>query len=111
MDFVPSPSNVSVPLEDQQPPIEVPYVAILTYDFAGFEGFPDRLGFVKDGRLDFESRSMDDCASLLQSWLYFGLLCEFIGQRIEVSKFVHPSLEGGGRQVLRWTPCGPRAVT
>jgi hypothetical protein len=55
MDFVPSPSNVSVPLEEQLPSIEVPYVATFTYNFEGFEGFPDRLGFVKDGQLDLET--------------------------------------------------------
>jgi hypothetical protein len=98
MDFVPSPSNVSIPLEDQLPPIEVPYVATFTYDFGGFEGFPDRLGFVKDGKLDLETRSIDDCASLLQSWLYFGVICEFAEGPIEVSKFVHPSLQVEGRE-------------
>ncbi|KAE9373224.1 hypothetical protein N431DRAFT_482315 [Stipitochalara longipes BDJ] len=110
MDFVPSPSNVSVPLEEQLPPIEVPYVATFTYDFEGFEGFPDRLGFVKDGQLDLETRSIDEFASLLQSWLYFGVICEFIERPIEVSKFVYPSLQEEGREVLRWSPCGYEAI-
>jgi hypothetical protein len=110
MDFVPSPSNISVPLEEQLLPIEVPYVSTFTYDFGGFEGFPDRLGFMKDGQLDLETRSIDDCASLLQSWLYFGTLCEFTERPIEVPKFVHPSMQEEGREVLRWKPCGHEAI-
>jgi hypothetical protein len=110
MDIVPSPSNISVPLEEQLPPLEVPYVATFTYDLGGFEGFPDRLGFTKDGQLNFEARSVDDCASFLQSWLYFGVICEFTERSIEIPQFVHPSLQDGGREVLRWNPCGHEAI-
>lgn len=53
IDFVPSPSNLSI--LDQLSPIEVPYVAIFTYDFGGFEGFFDRLGFAKDSQLNLET--------------------------------------------------------
>jgi hypothetical protein len=110
MDFVPSPSNISIPSEERMSPIEVPYVATFTYDFGDFEGFPNRLGFVKDGQLDLETRSIDDCASLLQSWLYFGVICEFTERPIEVPKFVHPSLQDEGSEVLRWNPCGHEAI-
>jgi hypothetical protein len=74
------------------------------------EGFPDRLGFMKDGQLDLETRSLDNCAPLLQSWLYFGTLSEFTELPIEVPKFVHPSMQEEGREVLRWNPCGQEAI-
>lgn len=75
MDHVPTPQGATA--------VEwrVPLVAIFTYDFLGFEDFPSRCGFSKDGQLDLE-HSSDDLTSMLQSWLYFGLLSEFLGRTI-----------------------------
>jgi hypothetical protein len=64
----------------------------------------------QDGQLDLETRSLDDCASLLQSWLYFGTLCEFTKRPIEVPKFVHPRVQEEWREILRWNPCGQEAI-
>ncbi|KAK4031246.1 hypothetical protein C8A01DRAFT_51599 [Parachaetomium inaequale] len=56
-------------------PIEVPYVSTLAFDNEDFETFPTRAGFPRvddhDGWLDTGS---DQIASLLQTWLYFGLI-------------------------------------
>ena len=77
-------------------------MARFPYDFLGFGDFPARLGFMKDGCLDLQHRSADDCVSLLQSWLYFGLLAEFAGRPIDIWKVIHPSLRDKGVQVVRW---------
>jgi hypothetical protein len=77
-------------------------VARFPYDFLGYEDFPARLGFMRDGCLDLQHRSTDDCISLLQSWLYFGLLAEFAGRPIDIWKIIHPSFRDNGVQVVRW---------
>lgn len=77
-------------------------MARFPYDFLGYEDFPARLGFMKDGCLDLQHRSTDDCISLLQSWLYFGLLAEFAGRPIDIWKVIHPSFRDKGVQVVRW---------
>ncbi|KAH8805251.1 hypothetical protein F5884DRAFT_885368 [Xylogone sp. PMI_703] len=69
--------------------IDVPLVALIPYDFdtKDFSRFPERHGFLdKDGNLDL-NRSVTEVASLLQSWLYFGLLAEFAGRSIDVNSF------------------------
>lgn len=87
-----------------------PYVATYPYDFGDFVSFPERMGFVRDGELDLESRSPDNCASLFQSWLFLGIICEFTQQSIELAKFVQPGLVEGGGEVLQWLRCGGEAM-
>lgn len=55
MDFVPSPSNVLVPLEDHPSFIGVPYVVTFAYNLKGFERFCNRSGFVKDSQLNLKT--------------------------------------------------------
>lgn len=86
MDHLPRPRHPIVPLE------EVPLVAGTPYDFLGFETFPYRKGFVKDGRLD-ESRPADELVSLMQSWLYFGLLEEILGYPLKQYDYILISKE------------------
>jgi hypothetical protein len=76
MDHVPVPQGYS---KDSW---YVPLVATFDYDFYDFGSFPQRHGFMmEDGGLNM-SRSSVDLASMLQSWLYFGLLSEFLDRQV-----------------------------
>jgi hypothetical protein len=70
-------------------PIDVPYVSTLAFDNEDFETFPTRAGFppVDDhnGWLDIGS---DQIASLLQTWLYFGLIAAVLDRDISHADFV-----------------------
>jgi len=72
MDHIPTPL-------DSLPGIDIPITKIVPYDFQGFTTFPSRYGFGSEKPLG-EEQSADDTASLMQSWLYFGLLAEFFGE-------------------------------
>lgn len=88
MDHLPSPLRSTIPH------VEVPFIAKLQYDFLGFETFPFRHGFVKDGKLD-TSRPPEQRAAPMQSWLYFGLLSEFTARPIVIGDFVKASSSTG----------------
>jgi hypothetical protein len=67
-------------------PVEVPYVAKFDYDISipgNFKNFPKQCGF------ESWDRPPEDLASLMQSWLYFGLISEVLGQSVEPTSFVH----------------------
>ena len=88
MDHVPKPPGSYIA------PIEVPLLAKLKYDFDGFDSFPYRHGFIKDGKLD-RFRSLDELTALMQSWLYFGLISEYIGKPINTEDFTYYSASAG----------------
>lgn len=46
-------------------------------------------------RRDSGTRTADDLNSLLQSWCYFGLLCEVFGRPVKKEDFVRTSEENG----------------
>lgn len=99
------------PLEDRLSSIEIPYVARIDYDSEGLEGFPVRSGFTNaEGQFDLETRSLEDCTSFIQSWLYFGVIGEFIQQPLQISKFIYPSAQNGGKDVLQWFPYGHELI-
>lgn len=78
MDYIPQ------PLSSVTPPIIVPLAAIIPYELGSFEDFPRRYGFAEEGgRLDLNTRTVPEVATVLQSWLYFGLLSEFLGRSVE----------------------------
>ena len=77
MDHLPCPSIV-----DES--IRVPYLSGPIYDNAGFDGYPQRMGW------DFEKqefhcffspggRTPQRAQAFLQSWLFFGMLSEVLG--------------------------------
>jgi hypothetical protein len=85
------------PPRDRVQGVKVPFVANFEnfeYDGRGlpFSEFGQRQGFSNKDRssssLEFRGKSMQEIASLLQSWLFFGLLEEFLGQRINRLLFV-----------------------
>lgn len=82
--------HIPKPLYSTNTSIEVPLLNIIPYDLLGFSSFPHRHGFAKNGKLDLDDHSEDDLASLLQSWLYFGLLAELTGQPVDLSIFSRP---------------------
>lgn len=66
-------------------PTEVPYVAQFEYDIALpgiFERFAHENGF---GDYD---RPAEELASLMQSWLFFGLISEVVGRSVDHEVFV-----------------------
>ena len=79
---------ISIPFPTHHLPFDVPVLPNIEYDFSGFEGFPTRHGFGRDGTVDFEGKSAEDCASLLQSWLFFGLLAEIGGELVNKEAFL-----------------------
>lgn len=86
--------------DNASPLITVPYVAKFGYDELGssrsFHDFPRRKGFpLQVSALDgsyFEGRSDEDAASLLQAWLFFGLLQEFSGPLVSPQRPLRPDL-------------------
>jgi hypothetical protein len=79
MDFVPTPLS-------SRPGIQVPLFDIIPYDFRGLSEFPERNGISKE-QLVTDGRSPLQVATLLQSWLYFGLLSEVLGKAIDARPF------------------------
>ena len=74
----------------------VPYLGGFLYDDAGFTNFPARMGFDKNRFLagDFTEHSPTVTASLLQSWLYFGMMSEVFGTHVERDDFVRVDRQG-----------------
>jgi hypothetical protein len=80
-------------------PIQVPYVSTLAFDYEDFETFPVRAGFARaDDHDGWQDIGSDQMASLLQTWLYFGLIAAFLNRHISHADFV---LEEKGSQTPR----------
>ena len=79
-------------------PIEVPYVC----EHLPVCGAADFLSW--SGRLDWwfrtENTSLEEFAARLQSWLYFGLLCAFLGKDIPRTEILRESKAGPNMLVL-----------
>ena len=75
-------------------PIRVPYVCqnVEQYDGLGFKSFPSRVGWTYNrpngARVQWHECATITAAKRAQSWLYFGLLREFFGQRFDYQYFV-----------------------
>jgi len=81
MDNFPYPNHLNIP------PVEVPHLTGFEFDQLDFSTFPDRLGFTRDGVLDV-GRPCEQLAAMAQSWLYFGLIDIFTGQRHDKTAFI-----------------------
>jgi hypothetical protein len=99
MDYLPQPSQAkhSIP--------EIPYLCgspstqRYRYDHQGWLGYPTRMGFDPDDLYYGDCpkngcHSKDAAAALLQSWLYFGSLCEFFDQALDQRSFVRTNSQG-----------------
>jgi hypothetical protein len=73
MDFMPAPNN------DQRATWEVPYIGNVRYDSQGFHGFLERNGWNEQRLLEsFTQQKFHRFGqSVMQEWLYFGVLHEF----------------------------------
>lgn len=98
MDHLPRPYDSNGPL------LEVPFVANIPWDFLDFGTFPSRHGFLQkeNGSVMFDHHSTEDIASLIQSWLYFGLLAELFGNRVNRDDFKRhiPATSGKPRGIV-----------
>lgn len=101
MDHVPRPTNSEIPH------LEVPFLDPIPYQLGTFHSFWCDAGFEDTGSEDADSklllgptehdpsrcrldrdRSVEDYARLIQSWLYFGFLSEYLEQVVDPSEFV-----------------------
>jgi hypothetical protein len=87
--LLPNMDHLPVPLGASEPPIEIPFVADIPWDFKDFAGFPSRHGYAvsADGNLRLDYISVERLAALLQSWLYFGFLCETMQTEVREDQF------------------------
>jgi hypothetical protein len=69
------------PVTNPHDPIFVPYIGDCEYDGLDFADYPARRGFDIEGLLKGDSKEtpLDQVASFLQTWLYFGFMCEILG--------------------------------
>ena len=85
MDHLPYPSNPTLP------PIDIPYMCqdIETYDGLGFTTFPSRMGWTSHtSQVQWYECEADTAAGRAQSWLFFGLLQEVLGDDFDRTMFL-----------------------
>jgi hypothetical protein len=86
-------------------PLPIPLITIITHQpLAGpFIDFPKQLGFNfkadPAGCLDIDPHSASEVTVLLQSWLFFGLLVEFLGTSVNLEAFILPPNNGEGQTI------------
>lgn len=81
MDFLPAPPDPACHI---RVPLLTPSTA--AYDFNGFETYASRLGFNFDDTSD-AIRSGEQWTTMMQTWLYFGLISECTGLVVDVDDF------------------------
>jgi len=88
--------------------LDVPFVCKKSYDIGSFALYPTSRGFSlnKDGFLNILEDQNEELPSLLQEWLYFGLLQEFLGREVNLQDFVR-TVPSTGQQVLDTTNLPP----
>ena len=91
-----------LPLTLSSFPAEVPLLPSIEYDFGGLDDFPSRLGFISSDLRDLDYRSAEDSASLVQSWLFFGLLADLTDTLVDRQGILHTSAYHhiSGRRIL-----------
>ena len=78
-----------LPLRLSAFPAEVPLLANIEYDFGGLKSFPNRHGVTSADLSDLDHRPVENSASLLQSWLFFGLLADLTGTLVDRQSVLH----------------------
>ena len=72
-------------------PAEGLLLPTIEYDFRGLNDFPTRHGITSSDLRELDHRSAEDSASLVQSWLYFGLLADLAGTLVDRHNCLHLS--------------------
>ena len=72
-------------------PAEVLLLPTIEYDFRGLNDFPTRHGITSSDLRELDHRSAEDSASLVQSWLFFGLLADLAGTLVDRHNILHLS--------------------
>ena len=82
--------HLDLPKYPKHPPISIPYLVTEPYDGEDFESYHERKGWT---RADIEgssacTKSLDERAAFLQTWLCFGLLSAFLGDRFDLHDYI-----------------------
>ncbi len=85
--------ETSIPIRLSGFPAEVPLLPSVDYDFRGLDDFPTRHGIASDGLEELDHKSAEDSASLVQSWLFFGLLADLTGTLVDRQSVLHPDTD------------------
>lgn len=105
MDHLPYPSDPLLP------PIRVPLIVsdFDSYDGLGFFDFPIRRGWASsDGKTKWYHCEAEVALCRAQSWLYFGLLHEFLGHRFKRDDFI--GIDDPTGEVVVTTKCLPHLL-
>ncbi|KIW68242.1 hypothetical protein PV04_04199 [Phialophora macrospora] len=99
MDYLPRPGLAKYSIPDIPYLCGSPLTQRYCYDHQGWLGYPTRMGFDPDDLYYGDCpkngcHSKDVAAALLQSWLYFGSLCEFFDQALDQRSFVRTNSQG-----------------
>lgn len=83
------------PFKSQIPPlkIDVPLAEWIPYDFQGFSSFPVRHGFRAENGI-WKALSPEQTETVLFSWLYRGLLCQFLGHDVPAEQLLKEGKTG-----------------
>ena len=79
-----------LPLPLSKFPADVPLLPTIDYDFCGLDDFPTRHGIMSSGLDELNYRPAESSASLVQSWLFFGLLADLTGTLVDRDRVLHP---------------------
>ena len=82
--------GTSFPVRLSAFPVEVPLLPSVEYDFCGLHDFPARHGFTSSELRDLDDRPVEESASFVQSWLFFGLLADLTGTLVDRQSILHP---------------------
>jgi hypothetical protein len=86
------------------PPIEIPYFSKEPYDGSAFLDYPTRKLCVDRERLRLPlipAEQLPDATKFFQRWLYFGLLSEFFGSKLNLEDFKEKNALGGSVVVTK----------
>ena len=86
--------HLPYPVDPVLTPLKIPYICedVEQYDGLGFESFPARVGWTRTGlentTLQWYECDQATAASRAQSWLYFGLLQEYLADNFDRQGFL-----------------------
>ena len=82
--------HLELPRYPIHPPISIPYLGVEPYDGEDFETYPGRKGWTTAdiGGSSACTKSLDERAAFLQTWLFFGLLKTFLGDGFNEQDYI-----------------------